>query len=269
MKMRRQRVDKKKFIRFIVIIAFVAAVIITVVSSLNSISEKTIKIGLCESSRPLTYTDDRKNIAGFEADYARLLAEKLDKKPEFKLYAPDEMAAALDSGAIDCAVSVRQSVHDYISGAFETSPFISYGVVFTISPDDESIYGEEDIDGKRVGLIANSDSEQLCEELLTQYSFNVRLYDFEVQPFQDLKLKKNDIVISDELYAHYMQKEDPDSYLVLDSIYYLSDFGVRLSKKLSQQTIYDIEETVYSMRSEAAVISLFLDWFGVDLSYME
>ena len=267
--MRRRRVDKKKLIRFLAILVFVTAVIITVMSSLNSLSERTLKVGLYESSRPLTYTDDRNMISGFEADYARLLAEKLDKKLEIKLYAPTEMAAALDNGAIDCVVSVRQSVHDYISGAFETAPFISYGLVFTISPDDETIYDEEDLRGKRAGLIVNSDAEQLCDELLSRYSFNVRLYDFEAQPFQDLKLKKNDIVIADELYSRYMQMEDPESYLVLDSIYYLSDYGLRLSKGMTQQAAYDIEEAVYSLRTETALIDLFTRWFGADLGYME
>ena len=265
--MYRRRVNKGKFLRFIVIVLFAVALIISVVSSINGLSARTLKIGLAESSRPLTYVDDKKNISGFEAEYGKMIAEKLDKKPELKLYAPEELAEALDSGAIDCVVSVRQSVHDYISGAFETAPFVAYGLVFTKAPDDETFSGEEDLKGKRAGLIVNSDAEELCDELLAGYSFNVRLYDFEAQPFQDLKLKKNDVVIADELYARFMQKEDPDSYLVLDTVYNLTDYGLRLSRKLSQQSIYDIEEAVYSLRSEAALMDLFLTWFGADLGY--
>ncbi|MCL2058848.1 MAG: transporter substrate-binding domain-containing protein [Oscillospiraceae bacterium] len=263
--MRRRRVDRKKFFGFLLILAFAATLTIVLISSLRGLSERTLKIGLYESSRPLTYVDDKRNISGFEAEYARMLAERLEKKPEIKLYAPEDMAAALASGAVDCVVSARQSVHDYINGSFETAPFISYGLVFIVSPEDESIYGEEDLRGKRAGLIINSDAEQLCEELLLRYMFNVRLYDFEAQPFQDLKLKKNDLVIADELYARYMQKEDPDSYQVLDTVYYMADYGVRLSEKLSQQTTYDIEEAVYGLRDEVSLMNLFLQWFGADL----
>jgi polar amino acid transport system substrate-binding protein len=266
--MRRRKIDSKKLLRFVFILLFAAALIFGVVTSLNSISDRTLKIGLWESSRPLTYADDKRNISGFEAEYARMLAEKLDKKPEIKLLDLEEMAGALDSGAVDCIISTRQSVHDYISGAFETVPFISYGQVFIIAPDDETIYGEEDLRGKQVGLIANSDAEQLCEELLLRYSFNVRLYEYEAQPFQDLKLKKNDLVIADELYARYMQKEDPDSYLVLDTIYYMSDFGVRLSRRLTHQNVFDIEEAVKLLRSDAELSDLFFKWFGADLGYV-
>jgi len=265
--MRRRRIDAKKFIRFLFILALAVALTVAVVSSLAGMAAKTLKIGLYETSRPLTYTDERKNVYGFEAEYAKLLAERLGKKPEIKLYAQEGLADALDGGAIDCAVSVRQSVHDYIANAYETAPFISYGIVFVISPDDETFAGEEDVRGKRAGLIANSEAERLCEELMSGYSFNCRYYDHEVQPFQDLKLKKNDFVIADELFARYMQVEDPKSYLVLDTVYYMADFGVRLSKKLSQSAIDDMEDAVYALRSDVAAKDLFVRYFGADLGY--
>ena len=267
--MRQRKIDKKKFIRFILVVTFIIALAIGVTISIRNISESVIKIGLYESSRPLTYVDERKNILGFEAEYARLLAEKLEKKPELKLYKLEEMADALNGGAVDLIISTRQSVHDYIDGAYETAPFISYGVVLVKSPDNDEIYGEEDIRGKRAGLIINSDADMLCDDMLQNYSFNVRLYDFELQPFQDLKLKKNDFVIADELFARYMQKEEPDYYQVLESVYYMADFGLRLSRKLSQQTVADIEDAVHSLRSELAVRALFLNWFGDDLGYNE
>ena len=266
--MRRRRVDPGKLIRFILVFAFIAALAIAAITSLINLSGRTLKIGLYESSPPLTYVDDKKNISGFEAEYAGLLAEKLGKKPEFKLYRPEEMRDALNSGSIDCVVSTRQSVHDYIMDAFETAPFIAYGVVFVKPPLDATIEGEEDLRGKRAGLIANSDAEQLCDYLLDSYSFNVRLYDVEVQPFQDLLLKKNDVVIADELYARYMQKTNPDDYKVLDVVYGLADYGVRLSRKLTQQSALDIEDAVYALRTDTAAIDLYMRWFGADLSPM-
>ena len=264
--MRSRRVDTKKLMRFILILLFAVALAIALISSLNNMSARSLKIGVAESNRPLTFVDDRKNISGFEAEYARLLAERLGKKPEIKIYAPQNMADALGSGAIDCVVSARQSVHDYVSEAFATAPFMSYGLVFIKSPSDDSFYGEEDLRGKRVGLIIDSDAELLCDELLDRYSFNVRLYDFEVQPFHDLKLKKNDVVIADELFARYMQKEDPDSYFVLDTIYNPAGFGLRLSPKLTEQEAIDIEDAVIELQSEKASLDLFLRWFGADLS---
>jgi len=265
--MRRRKVDRKKLFRFLLILGFAVALLFGVISSFISQAERTLTIGLSESSRPLTYVDDRRNISGFEADYARLLADALGKRPELKLYKPQDMAAALDNGDIDCVVSVRQSVHDYIGGAGETSPFIAYGLVFIKAPADEDIWGEGDINGKRAGLIINSDAEALCDDLLSRYSFNVRLYDFEVQPFQDLKLKKNDFVIADEIFANFMQKEDPDSYLVLETVYNMADFGVRLSRKLTRQAASDMDGAVRALGREAAFADLFVKWFGADLSY--
>ena len=265
--MRSRRIDKKRFLRFILILIVLTALIIAIIASLFNQSGKTLKIGLVASSRPLTYVDDKKNVSGFESDYARLLAERLGKKPEFKIYKPEELADALESGAIDCVVSARQSVHDYMDKAFETVPFISYGLVFVKSPSDESFNGEDDLRDKRVGLIINSDAEQLSDELLERHSFNVRLYDLEEQPFHDLFLKKNDVVLADELFACYKQKESPESFQVVNVIYNPMEFGIRLSPKLTKQAAIDIDDAVDEMRSEVSVVDLFLRWFGSNLSF--
>ena len=266
--MRRRGIDYSKFLRFILIVVFAIVLIFAIVSSCMNLRGRALKIGLSQSNLPLTHVDDKKSITGFEAEYARLLAEKLGKKAEIKIVAPEDMAAALDGGAIDCVVSARQSVHDYIAESFETKPFISYGLVFVKAKADDTMEGEEDLDGKRIGLIINSDAEQLCNELKEKYNYDIliRLYDFEIQPFQELKLKKNDVVIADELFARYMQIEDPDSFVVLDTVYSLAKYGLRLSKKLTRQAALDIEDAVISLKSEVAMMDLFTRWFGVDLS---
>lgn len=263
--MRSRSIDTGKLIRFIVILAFAAALVFAVVSSCMNLSKRSLRIGLAESSRPLTYVDDKKNILGFEADYARMLAEKLGKKPELKIYKPEDMGEALDSGAIDCVVAVRQSVHDYVADAFETAPFISYGLVFVKNPSDDTLAGEEDLPGKRAGLIINSDAEDLCDRLLKLYAFNVRLYDFEIQPFQDLKLEKNDLVIADEIFARYMQIEEPDNYCVLDTVYDMAGYGLRLSRKLTRQAALDIDEAVIALKGDIGLRDLYSKWFGAVL----
>lgn len=264
---RRNSIDVFKFVRFLLLVVLVGVLVYFVVSSCMNMKGRSLRVGLSESNPPLAYTDDKKNILGFEAEYARMLAAKLGKKPELKLYAPEDMAEALDSGAIDCVVSARQSVHDYLDKSYQTAePFISYGLVFVISPSDDTMTGEEGLRGKRVGVIANSDAEQLSDELLKQYSFNVRLYDFERQPFQELELKKINVVIADELVARYMQIEAPESYRVLDTIYKMSGYGLRLSRKLTEQAAIDIEDAVISLKSDVETMDLFIRWFGADLS---
>ncbi|MDR3119796.1 MAG: transporter substrate-binding domain-containing protein, partial [Clostridiales bacterium] len=118
--MRYRRVNFKRLFRAVLSLALIACFIIAGVSSCRLLTGRTLRVGLYESSRPLTFLDDKKVASGFEADFARMLAEKLGKKPMLRLLALEDMAAALEDGEVDCVVSVREFVHAALGGAPET-----------------------------------------------------------------------------------------------------------------------------------------------------
>ena len=260
------KVDRQRRKRAVLLLALFVVLLIIIIVSCTLLTDNTLKIGLYESSRPLSYLDEKKNITGFEADFAKLLAEKADRKVKLRLLEAQDIEAALMDGSVDCVLSVRESVHSLIGSFKATEPIISYGVVIVVRPDDESIESRDDLLGKKVGVMLDSDAELLCEEFLKRTSFNVRKYDIESQPFHDLKLKKVDAIIADELYARFMQLEDPDSYRVVDAIYLKKQFGLRLSRKLSQAETQEIEGALFAAKSDPKIKALFLEWFGYDLT---
>ena len=258
--------NKRKVRRAVSLLVFMCLLLAIILVCCNVFGSSTLTVGLYESDRPLTYLDEKKAVSGFEPELAKLLANNLNKKLKIKLLKPDEFKKALNDGSVDCILSVRQSVHHLLENFETTEPFISYGVVLVVSPDDASILSEVDLHKKRIGVMVNTDAELLCEEFLKDDTFDVRKYDIESQPFQDLKLKKNDAVIADELYSRFIQKENPESYRTLDAVYQKRTFGLRLSRKLSQDDIAQIEDELRQIKSNATFKMLYLDWFGYDLS---
>jgi ABC-type amino acid transport substrate-binding protein len=251
----------------LLIALLLAAIAVTVVASLFSLfADDSLKVGLYESARPLTYLDDKNAVSGFEADLAGLLAEKLGRKLKIRLLGAEDMAEAMGDGTVDCFVSVRESVQSAMRDFPATEPFISYGTVIVSAPDDASIEGADSLRGKKVGVMVNTDAELVCEKFLEGTAFNVRKYDIEIQPFQDLMLKKNDAVIADELYAAYMQKNDPDSYKTVGPSYLRKQFGLRLSTKISGEYAAQIEGALRELESGVELKNLCLQWFGSDLS---
>ena len=258
--------NKRKVRRSISLLIFMGLLLAIILVCCNVFGSSTLKVGLYESDRPLAFLNDKKVISGFEPKLAELLAEKLNRKLKIKLLKPEELSKALNDGSVDCILSVRQSVHSVLENFETTAPFISYGVVLVVSPDNEIIQSKEDLHKKRVGLMVNTSAELLCEEFLREDTFDVRKYDIESQPFQDLKLKKNDVVIADELYARFIQKEDPDSYKVLEPVYQKKGFWLRLSRKLSKEDAERIEDALLQIKTDSKFKMLYLAWFSNDMS---
>jgi polar amino acid transport system substrate-binding protein len=234
-------------------------------SACGPIGKKPFRVGLRDGAPPLAHAGDKKTPSGFEADYARMLAEKLGRAAKLKFVAPEDMAQELESGAIDCVVSARESVHDYISGFQETDPFIAYGVCVVVAPDDDTLTRESDLRGRRVGVLANSDADALCESLFLSIAFDLRKYDVESQPFQDLRLKKNNVVFADELYARYMAMQQPEHYRVMDHVYGRKQYGLRLSRKISKDFELEISAAIAELARDPALRGLYEEWFGRDL----
>ena len=260
------KIDRRKRLRATLLLVLLVIILVTAIVSCTMLTDNSLKIGLYESSRPLAFLDEKKNIAGFEADFSKLIAEKTDRKVKLKLLEAQDIETSLADGTVDCILSVRESVHSLINSYRSTEPLVSYGVVIVVSPEDESISSQEDLRGKRIGVMIHSDAELLCEEFLKKTSFNTRKYDIESQPFQDLKLKKVHAVIADELYARYMQLEDPDSYKVLELTYLKKQYGLKLSRKLTLSETQAIESAVLAAKADPRIKALYLDWFGYDLS---
>jgi polar amino acid transport system substrate-binding protein len=243
------------------------AAIVGIIALLGSIfSDDSFKVGLCESARPLAYLDEKKAAAGFEAEFAALLAQRLGRELKIKLLDREEMAEAMRDGSVDCVISARESIQNAVREFPATEPFIAYGTVIVSSPDDNSIGDAASLRGKKVGVMANTDAEYVCEKFLESTAFNVRKYDIEIQPFQDLMLKKNDAVIADELYAAYMQKTDPDSFKAVGSVYLEKQFGLRLSTKISGDYSTQIAGALRELKAGIELKNLYLQWFGEDLS---
>jgi ABC-type amino acid transport substrate-binding protein len=248
----------------------IVASAVAIALSLGSFfADSSLKVGLYESARPLTYVESKKPPAGFEADFAGLLAEKLGRKAKLVLLDTPDIAEAMADGTVDCFVSVRESVQSAMDGYPETEAFISYGTVVILPPEavvSGVIVDDALLRGKKIGVQVNTDAEVVCEELLKSIAFNVRKYDIEQQPFQDLKLSRNDAVIADELYARFMQKEDPESFRIAGAAYIKRQFGLRLSSKISNEYAGQIEGALHELKSDIALRDLFLKWFGADLS---
>jgi len=260
----RMRARQERLRRRMVSLTVLVAVVAAAVVSCTLLSGSSVTVGLCETSAPLTYMEGGKEPSGFEPEFAKLLADRLGRKAKFVLLEREALEGALEDGEVDFVLSVRQSVHDYMpEESFEESaPFIEYGTVLVTSPSEGDVDAAEWLDGKKVGVLAYSDAEQQCEAFLATESFDVRMYDIEAAPFQDMKLKKLDFAVADELYARYMQVQDKDAYAALGDAQYRRQFGLRLSPAIKAEAADAVVAALAEVMASQELKELHVKWFG-------
>ena len=230
-------------------------------ASCSIFEDNSFKVGLYESGNPLVFMEDKKAYAGFEVDVAQEISDRLDKKLRIVPLAPGEAADALENGSVDCVVSSLATVHKSIENFSATTPFISYGIAIVKHTDDMSITDLQSLVGKEVAVMANTEADALCEEMLKRIHFNLRRYDLPYQPFHEVLLKNKDAILADEYLARHYEKSDPQIYKTLDIIVDKKGYGVRLSDKLSEEDANAIDGTVLEMKSDGTLSDLYLKWF--------
>ena len=233
-------------------------------TSCSVFSDKSFKVGLYESGEPLVFMESKNSIAGFEVDFAKSISDRIEKKMTTKLLSPDEISEALNKGTVDCVISSLESIHKLMNAYDSTEPFISYGIVIIKLADDTTITDVVSLSGKQVGVAVETDAEALCEEILKVLSFDLRKYDLPNQPLQEIQLKKKDAAVSDEYLARYYEKKYPEIFETLGPVYQIREYGIKFSKKISDEDMARIEEALADMKSDGALSGLYMKWFGYD-----
>ncbi|MCL2163793.1 MAG: ABC transporter substrate-binding protein [Oscillospiraceae bacterium] len=210
--------------------------------------------------------EDKRTMTGFEVELANLISDRMGEKPSIELLALEDIPAALENGSVSCVISSLEQIHVIMEKYDETAPFIEYGTVIVKLADDGSIINQYSLTGKQVGTTIGTSAEALCEEFLKEIFFDLRKYDLPNQPFQELWLKKKDAAVVDEFMARYYEKNDPQVYKILDLVFQGRQYGIRLSKTISEEKAEAITDALQEIKTDGALSELYMKWFDFDFT---
>jgi len=175
-----------------------------------TIKEGVLLVGVEIGYPPMEYYDtDGVTPLGFDIELTKALAEKLGLQVNYIDTAWEGILAGLNTGKYDIAVNVtilpeRQKRFNF------TKPYIESSMtIVTLKDSPLKINKPQDIAGQRVSYQGDTTAQYFTEKLLEQgVKFSSFSYDKIINCFDDLKLKRVDLVVVDNIVAsNYAGKE--------------------------------------------------------------
>ncbi|MGQ5522733.1 transporter substrate-binding domain-containing protein [Chitinimonas sp. PSY-7] len=165
----------------------------------------TLKIALEGTYPPFSFKNAKGELDGFDVETARLLAKKLNLKPEFVTIEWSGILAGLQAGKYDiiinqvAATEKRKEVFDF------TQPYTLSSAQLIVRKDSSQNYkGLADLKGKKLGVGQGSNYAELAKAV---EGVQVKTYPGAPEYLQDLALGRLDAALNDSLLIPYLIKQ--------------------------------------------------------------
>ena len=150
-------------------------------------------------------------LIGFEVELVDAIARELGVKVQSFQNAWDSILLSLQRKDFDIALNGIEITPDRKQSVLFTRPYYVYTEQIVVRASDNRINQLEDLHGKKVGTLYNTEAKRMLEEM---EDVAVNLYSGQVEPFKDLSLNRIDAVFVDFPIASYYAHPNPQLRLV-------------------------------------------------------
>ena len=218
---------------------------------------------------PMEYfEEDGKTPAGFDIELAKEIGKRLNLEVVFIDTAWDGIFAGLNTNRYDVVMSAATITEERLQSFDFSDPYIGNGQTIVVRKDsDLSIKDFSDIKGHKVGYQAETTSDFYAKKHAAAENFTYieNSYDKVMNAYDDLRLKRIDLVISDNLVAvDYLAPEDTPfkSVWLGEADEY---FGICV-KKGNTVLLEKINAALEEIKKDGTMKDLYLKVFKMDLT---
>ncbi|MCM3216864.1 amino acid ABC transporter substrate-binding protein [Niallia taxi] len=252
--------------RLLTMILLVAAVfsIVAGCSKSSSKEDDTLVIGIDDKFAPMGFRDENNEIVGFDIDYAKAAAEKMDMKVEFQPIDWETKESELSSGRIDLIWNGYTITDERKKKVLFTKPYLKNAqVVVTLA--DSKVTKLADLEGKVVGLQSlSSAADALDADPIKSKIKTVTEFSDNVSALNDLKNGRLDAVVIDEIVIDYYMTKEEGSFKILDESLAPEEYGVGV-KKGNEELLEKLQKALDEMNEDGTAAEISDKWFGDDI----
>lgn len=251
---------KKKAIMVLFLIMVVAAL-----SGCSTSASKDGKlvIGIDDKFAPLGFRDDNNELVGFDIEYAKAAVKKMGKEATFQPIDWSAKESELNSGRIDMIWNGYTITDERKEKVLFTKPYLENSQVVIVLADS-SIAKLADLAGKEVGLQSlSSAADALDANPIKAEVANVSEFADNVLALTDLKTKRLDAVVIDEVVARYYMSKEPNTFKLLDETLAPEQYGIGI-KKGNEGLLDELQKALDEINSDGTAAEISTKWFGED-----
>lgn len=260
----------KKFIYLMTTIALVAGM--ALLSGCGSSKEATdyayiedkgtLTVGLDDTFAPMGFRDKDDNLVGVDIDLAKAVGKKLGIKVEFQPIDWDAKEAELKSKNIDCVWNGMSATKDRQKSMTLSNKYFNNKILVMSLDKGINIKSSADLKNYKVGTQADSAALESVKADKNYDSFadNVSEYPTYDEAILDMKAGRIDVVVIDEVYALYNNKNKTKLYQ--------SDFDFGSDKyavgfrKGDKELAVKVNDAIQECIDDGTADKIWEKWFG-------
>ena len=262
-------------LKIILSISIAAIVLISIGCSEKTSTEdnslRTIKdagklvLGLDDTFAPMGFRDGSGEIVGFDIDLAKEVASRMGVELEIKPIDWSSSILSLNKGDIDVlwnGVTINESRKEQINFS---KPYLNNRLIIVKPKDRVDINSKEDLAGKVLGVQVGSNDEALQSDPISKEAKEIRKYDVNVNAFLDLKAKRIDAVIIDEVAAQYYISEEKVDFVVVENSPLTEEFYGIGFRKSDGELLAEVDRILDEMKADGKAAEISQKWFAKDI----
>lgn len=240
----------------------ICMIVVAGCSSSGSKDDNAIIVGIDDKFAPMGFRDDKNEIVGFDIDYARAAAEKMGKEITFQPIDWSSKESELNSGRIDLIWNGYTITDERKDKVLFTKPYLENSQV-AVTLADSPITKLDELDGKNVGLQALSSASDALAASPLKDKVNASEFPDNVLALTDLKTKRLDAVIIDEVVARYYMSKEEGTFKLLDESLAPEQYGIGV-KKGNEALLNQLQKALDELNADGTAAEISTKWFGED-----
>jgi polar amino acid transport system substrate-binding protein len=221
-------------------------------------SKDVIRWGADEAGgAPFEFRDpkDPSKRIGFEVEIADEIGKRSGKKIEFVQAQWDTLIQGLERNDFDMAMSGIEITDERKQEAAFSDPYYVYTEQLVVRADQTTVTRLDDLKGHAVGTLAACAGERVLKDTP---SIEVKSYDDNVRPYDDLAIGRIDGVLLDLCIATYYAKPNPKLRFAGEP-FAPGYYGIGLRKQ-DTTLLKQINDALAAMKNDGTLEKIYRKW---------
>ncbi len=207
---------------------------------------------------PFEFIDDNNEIAGFDVDLAREIANNLGMELQIENMDFDGLIPAVVSGMVDIAVAAMTIREDRLENVNFSTPYFDAGQVIVVNAGYDAISSEADLTDKRIAAQLGTTGQFALEDLEIPMD-QITLFPKVTEVFMELKQEKVDAVVIDRPVAdRYIQVHE--GLEIIGDNFTEEVFGIAVPKD-NPELLEKINTALAELQESGKYDEIFDKWF--------
>ncbi|PIC88104.1 ABC transporter substrate-binding protein [Sporosarcina sp. P20a] len=209
--------------------------------------------------KPFSFEEDGK-LTGFDIEIGNALAEKMGLEANPVTNPFETILQGLVGNKFDAIIGSMAYTKERAEQADFTEPYYYSGGMIFVAKDNDEITSPEDLDGKKIGVVAQSTYEEPAKEL----SDDVQYYSSDVVALKDLTVKgRLDAVITADIVG-YEAIDNGFEIKEIDKPMWVEQPSIAVNKENPELT-KALDEALQEMIDDGTYEEISDKWFGRNL----